>query len=407
MSKTKTRSVAARPGNRGWEERRRRVLYLTGWNVEAVHDGIVAYAREAGWILDNSMCYTGRIPVRARPDGVICRHVYREDIIDFTRRLGVPAVGFEHDKRLPIPCVYYDHEAIGAMAARHLIERGFRTLCFLHMHFTPSQMPRMSGFRREAEAAGCSFQELCPAEKPASWHAPPGEDWEWLQQAVEQIDGPIGMMITNDQIARPAIDALLDMGQRIPARIAVVAAENDPRVCDIAGVPISSVETSTWRMGYEAARSLDRMLDNGNRPEQPRLVEPTHVHTRDSSDLLAVDNLYAAEALRYIWQHYHERIWVEDVAAAAPVTRRHLQNLFQKHVGRSMQDELARVRTARACRLLKISTLPMDEVARQAGFSNGLHLRRTFQSVLGTVPNTFRLSGEMPDLGILPVSVDA
>ena len=102
---------------------RRHVLYLTAWNVQAVHEGIVDYAHEAGWILDNSMCYSGAIPAGIRPDGVICRHAYRDDIIDFTRSLDVPAVGFEHDDRLPLPRAYYDEEAIGAKAARHLVER--------------------------------------------------------------------------------------------------------------------------------------------------------------------------------------------------------------------------------------------------------------------------------------------
>lgn len=384
---------------------RRTVLYLTQWNVQALHEGIVAYAHEAGWILDNTMCYTGDIPEGSRPDGVISRHSHDKRIVDFTRSLGLPAVGFESDDRLPIPLVYYDEEAIGAMAARHLIERGFKVLGFLHLGFTHTQLVRMTGFRREAEAAGCRFLELRPATRPKTWHPPPGEAWDWLRKALEKIKGPIGVMVTNDQIARPAIDALVEMGYDVPTRVAVVSAENDPMVCSIAGVTISSVDTNTRRMGYEAARRLDRMMD-GEAPRRETLrVKPTHVETRQSSDIRAIANVHAAKALHYIWQHYRERIHAEDLVDAVGVTRRHLQALFRPEVGRTMLEETARVRTARACHLLKSTSLKIYEVATQCGFSSGLHLHRTCQSTIGMGPKAFRESGTVPEFGVVPASV--
>ncbi|MBL7077954.1 MAG: substrate-binding domain-containing protein [Kiritimatiellae bacterium] len=384
---------------------RRTVLYLAAWNVQAVHEGIVDYAHEGGWILDNSMCYTGAIPDGVVPDGVICRHAYRADIIDFARSLDVPTVAFEHDDRLPVPRVYYDEEEIGAMAARHLIDRDFKVLCFLHLGFTPYQMPRMDGFRREAEAAGCRFVALSPPQPPKSWHPAPGEAWTWLEQAMGTFDEPIGMMVTNDQIARPTIDALAHMGYRVPTQVAVVSAENDAMICEIAAVSISSVEAATRRIGYEAARMLDRMMD-GEAPDRETLrVPPTHVEVRESSDIRAIDNIHAAEALRYIWRHYREPMRVEHVAEEASITRRHLQTLFDKHVGHTMQEEIARVRTARACHLLKTSALKVNAIAAQSGFNTSLHLHRTLQTIVGMGPKAFRDSGEMPELGCVPASV--
>ena len=68
---------------------RRRVLFLPAENVHALHEGVVAYAHEANWILENVMCYSGQLPGRGRADGVLCRHAFRRDIMDFTRDLGV------------------------------------------------------------------------------------------------------------------------------------------------------------------------------------------------------------------------------------------------------------------------------------------------------------------------------
>jgi LacI family transcriptional regulator len=386
--------------------RRRLVLYLSAWSVQAVHEGIVDYAKQAGWILDNAMCYSGAIPHGVRPDGVICRHAFDSGIMEFTRKLKVPTVGFEHDDRLPIPRVYFDEEAIGAMAARHLLDRGFRTLGFVHLHFTPYQMPRMSGFKREAEAAGARFVELAPAVTPETWHPAPGPAWDWLREALSSIDTPVGVMATNDQIARPLIDALVDMGYGVPTEIAVVSAENDPMICEIAAVPISSVDTNTRRIGYEAAAMLDHLMDGDTPEKETRRIPPRRVETRASSDGLAIANVHAAEALHIIWQRYTEPIHVGEVAAFAPISRRRLQTLFLDHVGRTMQEEIARIRTAKACRLLKQTGLMVNEVAIECGFSTSLNLHRTFQTILGAGPKAFRESGTLPDLGVLPASAE-
>ncbi len=386
--------------------KRRTILYLTAWNVQAIHEGIVSYAREAGWILNNAMAFSGDIPHDARPDGVICRHMFRPDLLNFMRQLDVPVVTFEQEERLPRPRVYYDEEAIGNMAAEHLLARGYRTLAFLHLHVAPYQLPRMDGFRRAAEAAGCRFLELSPPTQPATWHPSPGPAWQWLGDALAPHKEPVGIMATNDQAARPMIDALDAMGFSIPAQLGVIGAENDPLVCEIAAVPFSSVDTNTRLIGYEAARLLDDLMSGGTPTPKALHIAPRGVTTRASSDLPAIANRHAAEALHHIWQHYLEPLQVSDVAAATPVTRRRLQTLFQTHVGRSMQEEIARLRTGKACRLLLQTELKINQVAAVSGFSSGLHLHRTFQSVLGVGPKVLRERGEAPDLGLLPASAD-
>ena len=388
------------------KSKRKTVLYLLGWNVPAIHEGIVDYAKEADWILDNGMCYSSTIPREATPDGVICRHAFTPDIIEFTRGLGVPAVGFEHSDRFPIPRVAYDDDAIGVMAARHLLERGFRTLGFVHLRYTPQQLPRMYGFRREAEAAGATFVELAPLHPPQRWNPSPEHSWEWLYDALATCKGPVGLMATNDQVARSLIDALSFLGYHVPAQVAVVGAENDPLVCEIASIPISSVDTDTRRMGYEAARMLDRMMDGEPVDPQGVVISPRFVKTRKSSDIQALDNRYAAEALHTIWQHFMEPIRVDDVAGLVPITRRRLQTLFYENVGRTMHQELARVRTACACRYLKHTNLKIFEIVERCGFNTSLHLHRTFQAILGIGPKEFRDEMDILDMGVLPAQAE-
>jgi len=385
----------------------RRVLYLAGWNVQAVHEGIADFAREAGWILDNTMCYSGEIPTGVKVDGVICRHSGEPRILDAVRALGVPSVTFENDSRLPLPRVYYDEEAIGAAAARHLMERGFTTLCFLHLRCSASQMQRKDGFQRAVEAAGLRYAELAPEKMPPTWHPPPGEEWDWLRQDLAKLEFPVGIMATNDQIARPLAEALLDMGYRIPAQIAVVGAENDPLLCEIGPLPISSVETQTRRMGYEVAHLLDRLMSGEPAPRETLLIQPSGVVARSSSNVRALANVHAAEALHFIWEHYWERITVADVSRGIPLTRRRLQTLFHEHVGRTMREEITRLRLAEACRLLKTTNLMIKDIAVRSGFVGGMQLHRTLHAETGVCPRTFRLKGKVPRLTPWPAACPA
>ncbi|MBT7068982.1 MAG: helix-turn-helix domain-containing protein, partial [Verrucomicrobia bacterium] len=191
----------------------------------------------------------------------------------------------------------------------------------------------------------------------------------------------------------------------VPEQIAVVGAENDPMLCNVASVPLSSVESCPRRVGYEAARLLDGLMAGEAPPAEPVLIEPGEVQTRVSSDTVAIRNLHAARALRFVWHHYREPITVDSVSAHVPVTRRRLQTLFHDHVGRTMQEEIARVRLADACRRLKQTSMKIQEIAAAVGFSSSLHLHRSFQSAFGMGPKLFRETGEVPDFGVLPAQV--
>lgn len=380
---------------------RRRVLFLTGWYVHPLHEGIVDYAKEAGWVLDNDMCYSGRIPTIWEGNGILCRHAFRQDMIDFAAGMGLPVVGFEADERLDTPCVYYDGEAIGRLAAEHLLERGYRRLGFFHLGLTPFQRRRMEGFRGAAEAAGAGFLELAPSER-VRWPLPSDYSWDWLQEGMEALLPSAGIMASNDAIARPLLNALEQFGVSVPEQVAVVGAENDELLCEMSRVPLSSVDANTRELGYQAAALLDRMMDGEPAPSQTLRISPVGVVARSSTNMLAAENPHAARALRFIWDRYREPISVEDVAHGLPVSRRRLQTLFREDFGRTIQAEISRVRVEAACRYLGEAELKVREVAARTGFSSSLHMHRAFLNRFGIGPKAFAEAGRPPGLPRIP-----
>ncbi len=383
---------------------RRRVLLLTAGSAHALHEGVVAYAHEARWALDTRMLYTGQVPDGGPVDGVLCRHVPRVDVTSFVRGLDVPVVMLDRCGSDAWPCVTCSDESIGRSAARHLLERGYRTLAFCGPCDMPRKTLRMDGFKAEVEAAGERFVRLAPPPgAPAFGSA--ASVREWLGPMLATLHVPFAVMVGDDLEAIPLVDALGACGYGVPEQVAVISAGNDPMLCDVAPVPVSSVDVRPREVGYEAARLLGQLMEGEARPTAPVLVEPGPVGARASTDMMALPNLHSARALRFIWTRYREQINVDNVSAHVPVTRRRLQTLFHDHMGRTMQEEIARVRIADACLMLKKSTMRINEIASLTGFKSSLHFHRTSQSLLEMGPRAFRETGSIPNSGILPAQV--
>jgi LacI family transcriptional regulator len=107
----------------------------------------------------------------------------------------------------------------------------------------------------------------------------------------------------------------------------------------------------TWATS-RAAQLLDSLIKGEPRPEGPRYIPPTKRIVRQSTDVFAVDDPIVTVALRFISEHSHKAIRVDDVAKRAAVSRRSLERKFQAVIERPISDEITRLRLERVKRRL-------------------------------------------------------
>jgi AraC-like DNA-binding protein len=81
---------------------------------------------------------------------------------------------------------------------------------------------------------------------------------------------------------------------------------------------------------------------------------------------------------------------IEQISRAFQVSRSTLFLQFRNAFGRSPMAVLQELRTARACRLLRETALPVREVARTCGYSDPLYFTRDFTRRQGVSPTAFR-----------------
>lgn len=309
--------------------------------------------------------------------------------------LEIPVVGIGggyggYNPEMNIPYVATDNTAIAKLAANHLLERGFKSLAFCGYPRTSINVwsdERATAFEKYLEQEGfhCSVYRG-RHRNPRRWNALMKGLMEWL----ETLPKPVGIFAANDTRARHVLEASRRLKLRVPEDVAVLGVDNDELMCELAIPPLSSVVQGTDRLGYEAAALLDRLMD-GQMPEQQKMViEPVGITTRQSTDVMAVEDDLVAKAVRYIRQNANRRIQVTDVVKRLNVSRSTLDSRFRKLLGRSVHEEIQRVQINYAKDLLSNTTLSLKDVARQSGYNNIQYMTMVFRRELNVTPGEFR-----------------
>jgi len=305
--------------------------------------------------------------------------------------LGVPTVGLFMPRRpAPCPVIHLDNRAVGRQAIEHLRDRGLRNFAFFGERGSPWSEARLAGAARFLKSHNLSIEVKrlsAASRRRRQSHRMRDELLEWIQS----LPKPLGLFACNDLHGFKALDACRAGGLRVPEEVAVVAADNDADLCELADPPLSSVGINPERAGYEAAALLDRMMARrGRGPKRPLLIPPLPVVARRSTETVAVDDPHVARALRRIHARAAEGLNVEDLLVELPISRRSLEHRFRRVLGRTPKAEIHRVRFDRVKTLLAETALPIAEVSRRTGFHQPAYLCSCFKKETGLTPAAYR-----------------
>jgi LacI family transcriptional regulator len=320
-------------------------------------------------------------------DGIILRDF---DAVDEVMALGLPAIVVGH-RRGEIPGVanvITDSVTIGQMAAEHLLERRFQHFAYCGFENTPWSTIRGEVFSRRVAEAGYPTQLY--TSPPPSPTGPWKRELQRMARWLRTLPQPLGLMACNDDRGQQVIEACKISGLRVPEQIAIIGADNDELVCELSDPPLSSVAINFERAGFESAELLNQLM-RGRRTQPTAIhVHATHVVTRRSTDILALEDHGIVKALRYIQAQARGPIHVNDVARAAGLSRRVLEKRFRKLLDRSVLHQIRRVRVDQICRMLMETNEPVSQIAFTLGYTGEAHIARYFRAERGMTPLAYR-----------------
>lgn len=326
---------------------------------------------------------------RWQGQGIIVRAQNRE-VVRAVKATGLPVVDvLGIVPRSGLPQVHVEDRQIAALAAQHLLQRGFRHFGFLGIPEENWSTWRRDGFQEALGDAAVRLQVLeVPRDSRFRNPRTPGQDV--LGQWLRDLPKPAGIMVASDQFGPPLLEACLRMGIKVPDEVAVVGVDNDETLCAVCNPPLSSVDAGHRALGYRAAALLDGLMAGQAPPAGPVFVPPGGVLTRLSSDVLATEDREVALALRLIREHACEGWSANEIIERIPVSRSVLQRRFRMETGGTLQEQLIQVRMKRARQLLAESALPLSEVSERAGFTHQQYFCATFKARYGRTPAEFR-----------------
>lgn len=291
-----------------------------------------------------------------------------------------------------LPSVGPDDAQVAVEVAEYFRQRGFQRFGFIGLpQGTHDAMDaRAEHFRRHVKEIGCDCRELFirTVEKGDRWDKQCRQILGW----IKKLDAPTAIMACNDDVGMQALDACRRAAIRVPDEIAIAGVGNDACLCDLALPALTSVDLNPRQIGYEAAALLDRMMDGQKTPGMEIQIPPLAVVSRMSTDVVATDDERVGSAILFIRERACDGIRVADVLKRVHASRAAMEPRFKRILGRTIHQEIQRVRLDHVKELLGTTDLPIKQIARQTGFPYPEYLMRVFRQETGQTLKEFRES---------------
>jgi LacI family transcriptional regulator len=309
--------------------------------------------------------------------------------------LGIPTVDLlgEPDKR-GCPVYMTDDFAIAGLAGEHLINNGFIYFAFCGFPGIPFSDRRQQGFANGVERSGFpafnydrrsrNAGEILRAEENGFLEIDVIAKW------LSGLPKPVALFACNDVRALQVLQACHIAGCSVPDEVSVLGVDNDEIITELCHPKLSSIQPNTVSTGYKACLCLDQMM-NGREPELSfDWTPPVGVIERDSTNIIATTDKLVGQALRSIRDGACDGLTVKKLLDRLHVSRSQLETKFRSILGRTVHDEITRVRLKRVCQLLYAGEDTLATIARKSGYLDISHLSRLFRKKFGVWPGEYR-----------------
>ena len=279
-----------------------------------------------------------------------------------------------------------DDRAIGLTAAKLLSRRGYRHFGYAGLASEAHRSDvRAAAFETYVEALGYDCRKVDINMSTLN-------KVDGLAEWVKSLPKPCGVMAYFDQISRELVDACKLADIKIPDEIALVGVDDETDLCETAIPSLSSILPDFNGGGYLAAEMLYQLLQQGEQKSFPAKTfygVKAVVERRSTCDLRGGSRIVSL-ACEHIRRHACDGICVTDVSDALHISRRLLEFRFRQILGRTVREEIEKVKLRKVEDLLLNTTDSIKEIGYQAGFRCPSHLKAVFKKRMGCSMLAFR-----------------
>lgn len=370
---------------------------LSQKNCRNMLSGILKYAYEhTNWIIHRTpLLYRKSANFKEmlldlydwEPDGIIM------DCGDFPYDIyntGTPLIVGANVRNTPKEAYHLadNSEAIAQMASEYLFSQRFRKFAYCGLDQDWSYT-RGEAFAKQVRAAGFDISVFSHVQKT--------KDYSWKQEQdglinwLKSLEFPVALFACNDDRAEEIITICKVIGLRIPDDVAILGVDNDNLLCETIAPTLSSIAFNSENSGHRMAETLDNLMNGVKVDQKVIMTRPTHIATRQSTEITAVDDYFVSEALKFIHDNYTKFIQVQDVADFVGTSDGELRRRFKNKLNRSIQYELTRCRVDFISKMLVETDLSISQIATKLGYPpQGKYIARFFKKTTGMTPFEYK-----------------
>jgi LacI family transcriptional regulator len=295
--------------------------------------------------------------------------------------LGPPAVDIgRHGPAAKWPAPAIDERAIGRMAARHLLERGYKRFAAIELSGTWRTASQIEAFGEELRRAGASVDV----------HTSLDNTKDAIERSIRADVRPLGVFAANDDWAEWIVSAMIERGLSVPRQLGVVGV-GDSQVAGLRSLmPISSVQLPAAAIGEAAADILLALIEKRKPPEMAPL-QPVRVIPRESTGYACASDPLVAAAMAYMANHLRDP-GERSLAAALNVSARLVRKRFAATLGRGPRDLWRQLRMENAQDILLRTNRNVGDIAMLCGYGGDRQFIRAFKEAVGDTPDRWRRS---------------
>ena len=133
----------------------------------------------------------------------------------------------------------------------------------------------------------------------------------------------------------------------------------------------------------EIFNKMLKTLSNGTVLVEEKPMELSSETTEDR-------HYFIEESIKYIKEHFREKLTLEMVASKVFVNPKYFSHVFKKEKGVAFTDYINQLRMEYACRLLEITNYQAYRISYECGFSDPSYFNRVFCAKMNMTPQAYR-----------------
>lgn len=323
-----------------------------------------------------------------KADGIVALIQESEELHKLIKTKIPIIVQDSNERFLNIPNITGGYYKTGEMAADYFLKKGFKNFAFYGSKNIVWSRERKEGFENKLREYKINVHhyEIDTSNIESLWYYKPSPLSKWLKS----LPKPLALFACDDNQGQHVTEACKTAEIFVPEEVAILGVDNDESICMLSNPPLSSIVLNIEKGGFQAGELLHKMMTGKKNNLHDIVVEATHIITRKSTDILAVNDRGVALALKYIHENFNRTFSVKDILKTVPLSRRALEKKFKKETGRTIHQEIQRVKIDEFCRRLIDSNRNILEICYEMGLDSNKNISRIFQKEKGMTPNQYR-----------------